>query len=183
MFNSKKAIGAFVLAATVFSTAPAIVPGADFGIVASAEESSALSATTFTGTVTKVTEKAIMLESVSDSALGSKVAVSGSNVGSFANGDVVEVTYSGAVGEMNGTKTVTADSIKKVSNDTPAVDETPVVEEKPTEDIPAITETKPADTSKPADKTPNTGDKGVEFMATVGVLAGVVITINKRRNK
>lgn len=180
MFNSKKAIGAFVLAATVLATAPAIVPGANFGIVASAEENSALSATTFTGTVTKVTEKAIMLENVSDSALGSKVAVSGSNVGSFANGDVVEVTYSGAVGEMNGTKTVTADSIKKVSNDTPAVDETPVVEEKPKEEIPAITET--TTTTKP-DKTPNTGDKGVEFMATVGVLAGVVITVNKRRNK
>lgn len=120
--------------------------------------------------------------------LGSSVAVIYDDAKNFTNGDVVEITYSGAITESSGTKSITADTITKASDASSGsdsddsvnlLDETPAVvetEAKVTEE-PVITNVSTESTSA------KTGNAPITAAASVAVITGAAICANTMLKK
>lgn len=181
----KKVLTILTAILVVSSTSVALSVSAE-DTTSSANASSAIGASSFTGTVSRVTAGALMVKPDASAGLGESVAVVYSSASNFAVDDVVTVEYSGEINDANGVKSVSADNITKNSASNNILAETKAPEEESTNLLDNTSETTAAAASDGT--TPGTGDAGVSLPITAAVtsfaLASVAaFAINKNKRK
>jgi len=170
-FKRIKAIAAAALSIAMIGAMPVMSVSAD-----TPDSSSIFAANTFNGKVTKTNSNALTIEPDASAGLGSSIYVECSNAQSFTVGDRVTVTYSAAVEENGGTRTVKADSVTAESGGNLLISEPePTPAPAPVVDTPVVTE--------PVKETPKTGDVGVVGFASVAVISGLVCGIYTSKKK
>jgi LPXTG-motif cell wall-anchored protein len=150
-----------------------------------------------TGVITRATDKALLI-TPDDSSLGTSVAVTYANNGTFSVDDKVKVSYSQAPTTTDGVTTVNADSVELVSSgasststDTTSVDTTTSTSDDSATASVADTSTTTTTTTDTTDTsstntTPNTGNKGVSAFAAISAVALAaigVLNMKKSENK
>ena len=168
-FKRIKAIAAAAVSIAMIGAMPVMSVSAD-----TPDSASIFAANTFNGKVTKTNSNALTIEPDASAGLGSSIYVECSNAQSFTVGDRVTVTYSAAVEENGGTRTVKADSVAAESGGNLLISE-PEPTPAPVVNTPVVTE--------PVKETPKTGDVGVVGFASVAVISGLICGIYTSKKK